>query len=367
MARRRSFVVLQSYPRPRPTTNPYVVMLAESLQAMPTVDLRYFSWKQALFGRYDVFHVHWPEILVGGNGVAKKTVRQVLFCLLMLKLLLTRTAVVRTLHNLHLPDGISAFETYLLQTFELQASFFIVLNSHTPLPHDRPHSLILHGHYRHWYSEYVRSTGVPHRLGYFGLIRRYKNVLALVSTFRGTRQDLPDVTLTVAGHPSSMELAAELKAAAVLDDRLELRLGFMSDQELVTVVTESPLIVLPYREMHNSGGVLTSLSLNRAVLVPDNLVNRDLREEVGEQWVLLYEGDLDGEDLRRSLAIAAQNGNGEPDLSGREWEPAGADHMLAYHRAVEHRRTRGARLLQRGSNAKRRSRLRLAFPRKSER
>ena len=87
--------------------------------------------------------------------------------------------------------------------------------------------------------------------------------------------------MTVAGNPSTTELAAELVTAAGQDDRVQLRLHFLDDQELVTVATESSLVVLPYREMHNSGGALTALSLDRAALVPDNAVNRDLRDEVG--------------------------------------------------------------------------------------
>ena len=107
MRPRHSFVVLQSFPPPRSTTNPYVVMLADSLRALPTVEVRYFSWKTALLSRYDVFHAHWPEILASGRSPLRKLVRQALFVLLLLKLRITRTPAVRTLHNLHLPDGIS--------------------------------------------------------------------------------------------------------------------------------------------------------------------------------------------------------------------------------------------------------------------
>lgn len=57
-------VVLQSFRTPRPTTNPYIVMLGETLRTTPGVVLLNFSWRRALFGRFDVFHVHWPEILV---------------------------------------------------------------------------------------------------------------------------------------------------------------------------------------------------------------------------------------------------------------------------------------------------------------
>lgn len=340
MRPRHSFVVLQSFPPPRSTTNPYVVMLADSLRALPTVELRYFSWKTALLSRYDVFHAHWPEILATGRSPLRKLVRQTLFVLLLLKLRITRTPAVRTLHNLHLPDGISGVEKWLLTALERQTSLFIVLNQHTPVPADKLHALIPHGHYRDWYAAQVRSAAVPGRIGYFGLIRRYKNVLNLVETFRQTRAARPDATLTVAGNPSTTELAAELVSAAGQDDRVQLRLHFLDDQELVTVATESSLVVLPYREMHNSGGALTALSLDRAALVPDNAVNRDLRDEVGAQWVLLYEGELDASDLDRALTQASPiRADGRPDLSNREWDSAGRDHLMAYHRAVERTRS----------------------------
>ena len=72
----KPLVVLQSSPRPRATTNPYNVMLGRLLEQDAEVELRYFAWRTAIFGRYDVFHAHWPEILVDGHSPAKKLARQ---------------------------------------------------------------------------------------------------------------------------------------------------------------------------------------------------------------------------------------------------------------------------------------------------
>ena len=63
---------------------------------------------------YDVFHAHWPEILVNGHRPLKTAVRQVLFLVMLIRLRLRGTAIVRTLHNLELPDGISRRESVLL-------------------------------------------------------------------------------------------------------------------------------------------------------------------------------------------------------------------------------------------------------------
>ena len=52
--------VLQSFGTPGPRTNPYFTQLfsstSDALQ-MP------FSWRTALFGRYDVFHVHFVDVV----------------------------------------------------------------------------------------------------------------------------------------------------------------------------------------------------------------------------------------------------------------------------------------------------------------
>ncbi len=104
----RPLVVLQSFPAPRETTNPYIVMLAESLASHPGVELRAFTWRDALFSRYDVFHAHWPEVHVTGRTRLRTAVFQLLFAALLLRLRLLRTPLVRTLHNLHCPRAFHA-------------------------------------------------------------------------------------------------------------------------------------------------------------------------------------------------------------------------------------------------------------------
>ena len=97
------------------------------------------------------------------------------------------------------------------------------------------------------------------------------------------------------------------------------------------LATESQLVVLPYREMHNSGSVLAGLSLDRPVLVPDNDVNRALSLEVGPDWVLTYAGELDGAVLKEALDQPRPTGS--PDLSARGWDRVSKDHVEAYRQA----------------------------------
>jgi beta-1,4-mannosyltransferase len=332
---RRPLVVLQSFPTPRPTTNPYLVMLRASLEELGGVEVRTFTWRTALLGRYDVFHAHWPEILVSGASPLKAAVRQVLFLLFLLRLRLSRIPLVRTMHNLDLPSGISRQEVALLRLAERGTTLRLLLNPVTTLPGGQRAHRILHGSYQDWFARHARSMPRPGHLVYVGLIRRYKGVEALVAAFRETALSAPDLTLTVAGKPSTEELAASMRAAVEGDDRIALSLAFLDDAELCAAITAGEMVVLPYREMHNSGMTVAALSLDRPVLVPDNEVNRRLSAEVGPGWVHLFHGDLTGQRLQEALAeLRAAPPMEPPDLSAREWDDAGRAHLAAYREAV---------------------------------
>ena len=317
-------------------TNPYIVMLRAALDSVPELEPRTFSWRRALLGRYDVFHAHWPEILVAGNGPSKSLLRQVLFTLLVARLALTRTPVVRTVHNLGEPGGLTRVQAGLLRAFDRRTVLRILLNPTTRLPPEQEAVTILHGHYRDWFAPYARPPAVPGRIGYFGRIRRYKRVESLLEAFVQTPQDW---SLRVDGYPSDPDIESRVIALAARDARISLQLGYLDDRELVELVGESEFVVLPYAQMHNSGAVLAALSIGRPVLVPANEVNAQLATEVGPGWVLQYAGALATRHLEEAMtAVRRQSRTPEPDLTARTWAGVGPEHLLAYQRAIAIRR-----------------------------
>ncbi len=340
----REMVVLQSFPIPRATTNPYLVMLGEQLCACPDMTVLNFSWKTALLGRYHVFHVHWPEIMVTGGTVQKRTVRQFLFLVLLARLRLTRVPIVRTMHNVELPDGLTRVERFLLRLFGRRTALVIRLNTETRTPDSVLFATIPHGHYGDWYGRFSRSDALPGRFGYAGLIRRYKGVEGLIDAFRKTTGMESGLSLRVAGNPSTDALAQGLRDLRGDDDRIELDFRFLPDEDFVTAISSSELVVFPYVFMHNSGGVLASLSLARPALVPDNAVNRQLAQEVGPGWLHFFDGAPTAEVLVETLHnVRSARLPDHPDLSRRGWEHAGIDHMEAYRRAVASMRGRGVK------------------------
>lgn len=327
----KRIVVLQSFPKPSTTTNPYITMLWHSLSTIDGLRIKTFSWRDALFGNYDVFHIHWPEILVSGRTPPRRLVRQTMFVFLMLRLTITRTPVVRTVHNVALPKDIGPFQHLLLGWLDSKTSHRILLNSSTELPAGQSSTLVLHGHYRDWFSHYEILNSVSGRITYFGLIRRYKRVDNLIQAFRQTESSAQELSLHIVGRPSSDELKKQIHQLADGDQRIVVDLEFQSDEELAVEVSQSELVVLPYEEMHNSGGVLTALSFGRPVLVPDNTVNRKLAAEVGPGWVHTFSGDLTGDAIVATLRnIRAVHVAVAPNLDARNWGSAGIDHLAAY-------------------------------------
>lgn len=334
----RRLRVMQSFTTPRTTTNPYITMLAESLGDEPRVEVVTFSWPRALLGRYQAFHWHWPEARLASGSPLRRRLKKVLLRLLAQRHRRSRRiGVVRTAHNPDLPD-IADDERALLARIQDDADVVIRLNPTTDvgagvLVHDIPH-----GDYRAWFAGHSRPQRRPGHVVTFGQLRGYKGVEDLLTAFDAAHDIDPALSLTVAGRPTSAELTARLLAAAGTGVTLDLR--FVPDEDLVRIVSSASLVVLAYRDLHNSGSALAALSLSRPVLVPRSASTDALAADVGEEWVIRYES-LTGTVLREAIAAAELlDDDTAPDLSRRDWGEAGRRHADAYRAARAHRRSR---------------------------
>ena len=327
-----SITVLQSVRPQNENDNPYVKQVVAAVSPHARVAL--FSWRTALFGRYDVFHVHWPEFLLREAG-RNRALQYALFLALILRTALSRRPVVRALHNLAPHGGASVLERLLLQLLDRHTRIWIRLNVVTAprAPHT---ATILHGHYRDWFAGFEVPPPIPGRLLYFGLIRPYKGVETLLDSFFALDRDrVPDAALRIVGQPADDALRERILDACAADARISALLDYVDDATLAREVGRAELVVLPFRKMLNSGSLLLALSLDRPVLAPRNDANEALADEIGPGWVDLYEGELDGEILTAALArVRTTRRAPTPDFSRREWTEAGKLHYHAYLAAI---------------------------------
>ena len=101
---------------------------------------------------------------------------------------------------------------------------------------------------------------------FFGLLREYKGIDVLLRAL----PDVPEARLVVAGDPIDpveplLAQASELGVA----DRIEWRLEFVPDEEVMALMEGAAAVVLPYRQHDSSGVLATAIGYGRPVVVTD--------------------------------------------------------------------------------------------------
>jgi beta-1,4-mannosyltransferase len=308
---------VMAYPAFNPREqNPYTRLLYKNMRA----EVYDFSYRRSLTTRYDILHLHWPEWELNAYVNPIMAAAWLKIKLLAIDCLRARGAkVVWTAHNLGAHDSLHPrLEKWFWSAFIRKLDAFIALTqSGHRATVDKfaslkrvPSYVIPHGHYR---NEYSNNSGAdprkelglsPHArvLLFFGQVRQYKNVPALIRAFRKIEGD---VILCIAGRPSSEILATELRREAVSDSRIHLHLYEVPMERVQFFFRAADLVVLPYRDILNSGSALLSLSFNRPLLVPDLGAMGELRSDAGSEWVRTYSGTIDARALNEALGWAS--------------------------------------------------------------
>ncbi len=134
---------------------------------------------------------------------------------------------------------------------------------------------IPHGAFAHYTAlcapERANRHG-PFTFVFAGSVKPYKGLDLLVAAFNALVERRPalDVRLIVAGSPgpdiAPLREVADHSAGA---QRIEWRLRHQSERELATLLACSHAVVLPYREIDQSGVLLAAVAMHRAVIASD--------------------------------------------------------------------------------------------------
>ena len=335
-ARRPIVMVSYTAANRDPLTSQLFAALAEH------ADMRHFSWTRALLARYDVLNVHWPDHLTKRHGWASTAFRRSLYLGMLVRLRWGRPVLVRTVHNLAPHEGRRGLEAALLRLTDRWTTAYITMQPGSPLPSAAPGTWIPQGHYRDLYADLPHPDPIPGRLLFFGIVRQYKGVPALIDAFRATED--PDLTLRIVGRVFDVELGRVVRQLSEPDRRVELAMDWVSHEALAEEIGHSELVVLPYLEMHNSGTVVVALSLDRPVLVPRDPATLALSDEVGPGWVFTYDAPLTAliltDTLRRLRELhrdADAPVESRPDLSARDWTSVADRYATTYQKAIDGR------------------------------
>lgn len=299
--------------------NPYNWLLNTHLEH-EGVDVYGAAPWRILRGQADVWHVHWPDHVFNQTSAARVALRTRAYLHMAREGRRHGMRLVWTVHNLRAHDGQhAALEEEFWREFLPLVDGFIHLSqagrdaaaARFPDISDRPSWVIPHGHYRTEYVTTLEKDAARAKLElpkhapvvlYSGRIRPYKNVPALLKAFADVAD--PSARCLVTGAPASSELRREIELIGQRDTRVYLDLRHLRRRELATALCASDLVVLPYREILNSGSALLALSLDRPVLVPRRGALAELADQVGSSWVRCYDGDLTGAALHEAIEWA---------------------------------------------------------------
>ena len=318
---------------PRKTAdNPYVELLYQALSAEGIV-AREFSIRDALFGRYDAVHVHWPEGIISGRGAISAVIASsAQFVVLGWARHVRRKTVLWTVHNLK-PHAVAPRLGELVVYAGLRASISASIclsefsrseaNRVFPWLAGRPQIVSLHGRYgASLQSEPDRSEirtglGVSENeflIAFVGRMEPYKGPDLLADAFDASLSS-GTVRLLFAGRIPASAYGEELRATlsrvgAIVED------SQLSDERFADLVRAADLVVYPYRRILNSGSILMPLEYGTPVLSPAEGSIPEMASLIGEDWLRTYERPLTAKVLAAGVARPA---SGSPNLEVLDW------------------------------------------------
>jgi glycosyltransferase involved in cell wall biosynthesis len=190
------------------------------------------------------------------------------------------------------------------------------IEANYPVLAQRNSAVIQHGDYLDWIAEASAATrpdlpareslGIPVRATVFlafGLIRPYKGIDLLIEEFM--RLGRSDTHLIVAGYVSKPHLKERIVELSGSASNIHCILRRTEDDELVRLLDLSDIVVLPYRQITNSGSAVLALSARRPLLGPGMGSLPELQQLVGEDWVRLYDGQFSHTHLAEAIRWAA--------------------------------------------------------------
>ena len=164
-------------------------------------------------------------------------------------------------------------------------------------------------------AEYRSRLGIPTDavlVGALGRIGRYKGIPDLIHAAREV--DDPKLRILIQGRPKNDLAKAEIVNLARADNRVIVRFELVSDDEYSLALASCDRLVAPYSRYLHSGTLVHYMSAGKSVLTPLTPFSADLRCCVGEDWLTLYDQELDASTLRHFLSQASPNNPPRLDL-----------------------------------------------------
>jgi beta-1,4-mannosyltransferase len=314
----------------REISNPFIALLQDNLDSDVTVNT--FSWRDAFFTKYDVLHVHWPDALLVAPSPLRRARKVAVLLALILRNRILGVAHVWTVHNLTPHEKGGRISGFALRAWERSCQRRVYLSvAAMPKGGDPRGAVIKHGDYSQIVNASPSSDAQPvaGRLLLFGLLRQYKGIEPLIDAISASAS--ANVHLRIAGRPVPESYGAAIESQTEGINNIETRLQRLSDEELVSEIVRSEIVVLPYKRIYNSGAALMALSAGRPIITTGSDTMRELQSEVGPEWVQVLMSGVTVAALESAVStLRSLPRRGLPAFAGRDWRGIGAAYSALY-------------------------------------
>lgn len=270
--------------------------------------------------RRGIVFIHFPDSCVGTPSRWKMLVK---FSAFMFSILLARlggSPIVWEVNNMRSHEQLfPLFETILMAVFTRSLAGVIHNSTSSvrealetyPALKRVPWTMIPESNFRYLYPERGDAAHGRRILGVddgetvlltFGLVRRYKGADKLIEIFKQIEDAA--LRLVIAGMPIDRVYADELQKAALSDLRIRLIFRDIPHADVPHIYAATALHCAPFRAVLNSASVLLALSFDCPVIASRLGTMSDLEEQVGTDWIMLYDGELDLPTMHKAIAWA---------------------------------------------------------------
>ena len=335
--------------------NPYNSLLYRAIQKKRVEVLEFDGRIGANFNGVDILHLHWPDLFLKRRFWLQAALACSRLLLIMKRAHRSGTRIVWTTHNLQSHENLYPRLEKIFWTLFIRQLDGVISMSTGGLAQTKnlrlknseiPSIIIPHGHYREIYpnsceqKEARKRFGIPDNtlvFGQFGLIRPYKGLEKLIDSWISWTVRPENSLLLIAGHPSDKKLNDFIASHASQREGIQYHPGSIDADDFQYYFCAADLIVLPYQKILNSGAALLALTFNKPVVLPRTDTLSDLQNQVGSEWVYLYDGNFDSSILHdAAMWFRKRNPEGKAPLSCFDWEII-ADKTINFYRTISSR------------------------------
>lgn len=316
---------------PDQTTSNYIKQLAPAIEnhgwQVATLSLRELSSTTG-----QLVHVQWPEHVSRGLSKQATAIKHARALGLLAAMKRRNHKVVLTAHNISPHFASNAFDSWFRSSIiDLAATMVILVPEHEKelrrlgliSPQTSVHVI---RHHVDTVADGAKRFGESKSLLVLGLIDPYHRNLEFIDALIARGNTRP---VEIVGRAANPTLVDDLNRRAQCHDWLTVRPGFVSSEDLETLLERTAAVVSLQRPVFNSGGPFVALPRNIPAVLSKGAQARDIIDVVGDAWVFEVpqpEDKLDLEAFEQWLAQDRQT----PDLSSLSVEDAARKHIEMY-------------------------------------